>query len=43
MSHAERGEQAAADAAAHDLPLIHAAAARTVDTTADVFKATIGG
>ena len=43
VNHTKRGEQAAADAAAQDLPLIHAAVARTVDTTADAFKATIGG
>lgn len=43
VNHTKRGEQAAADAAAQDLPLIHAAVAWTVDTTADAFKATIGG
>ncbi|WP_314324281.1 helicase-related protein [Paenarthrobacter ilicis] len=43
VNHTKRGEQAAADAAAQDLPLIHAAVVRTVDTTADAFKATIGG
>ncbi|MCT9870510.1 hypothetical protein [Paenarthrobacter aurescens] len=43
VSHTKRGEQAAADAAADDLPLIQAAVARTVDTTADAFKATVGG
>ncbi|BCW42732.1 hypothetical protein StoSoilB3_42670 (plasmid) [Arthrobacter sp. StoSoilB3] len=43
VNHTKRGEQAAADAAAQDLPLIHAAVVRTVDTTADAFKTTIGG
>ncbi|MFF1831123.1 helicase-related protein [Paenarthrobacter sp. NPDC058040] len=43
VAHTKRGEQTAADAAAHDLPLIHAAIERTVDTTADKFKATING
>lgn len=43
VAHTKRGEQSAADAAAGDLPLIQAAAARTIDTTADAFKATIDG
>ncbi|MFJ4230029.1 helicase-related protein, partial [Paenarthrobacter nicotinovorans] len=43
VNHTKRGEQAAADAAAQDLPLIREAVERTVDTTADAFKATIGG
>jgi hypothetical protein len=43
VAHTKRGEQSAADAAAGDLPLIRAAAARTLDTTADAFKATIDG
>lgn len=43
VAHTKRGEQSAADAAAQDLPLIQAAAARTLDTTADAFKATIDG
>ncbi|WP_240987098.1 helicase-related protein [Arthrobacter sp. Soil736] len=43
VAHTKRGEQSAADAAAQDLPLIQAAAARTVDTTADAFKARIDG
>jgi hypothetical protein len=43
VAHTKRGEQSAADAATHDLPLIQAAAARTVDTTGDAFKATIDG
>lgn len=38
VAHTQRSEQSAADAAAGDLPLIQAAAARTVDTTADAFK-----
>ena len=43
VAHTKRGEQSAADAATHDLPLIQAAAARTVDTIADAFKASIDG
>ena len=43
VAHTKRGEQAAADAAAQDLPLIREAAARTLDTTADAFRATIDG
>ncbi|ACL42491.1 helicase domain protein (plasmid) [Pseudarthrobacter chlorophenolicus A6] len=43
VAHTKRGEQTAADAATADLPLIQAAAARTVDTTADAFKASIDG
>jgi hypothetical protein len=43
VAHTKRGEQSAADAATADLPLIQAAAARTIDTTADAFKATSTG
>lgn len=43
VAHTKRGEQSAADAASADLPLIQAAAARTVDTTSDAFKASIAG
>jgi hypothetical protein len=43
VAHTKRGEQSAADAVTADLPLIQAAAARTIDTTADAFKATIDG
>ncbi|MEJ1183322.1 MULTISPECIES: hypothetical protein [unclassified Pseudarthrobacter] len=43
VAHTKRGEQSAADAATADLPLIQAAAARTVDTSADAFKASIDG
>lgn len=43
VAHTKRGEQSAADAASQDLPLIQAAAARTLETTADAFKATIDG
>lgn len=43
LSQFQRGEQSAADAATADLPLIQAAAARTVDTSADAFKASIDG
>lgn len=43
VAHTKSGEQSAADAATADLPLIQAAAARTVDTTADAFKASIHG
>ncbi|MCD5342782.1 helicase [Arthrobacter sp. AK04] len=43
VAHTKRGEQSVADAATADLPLIQAAAARTTDTTADAFRATIDG
>lgn len=43
VAHTKRGEQSAADTAAQNLPLIQAAAARTINTTADAFKATIDG
>jgi len=43
VAHTKRGEQSAAEAASHDLPLIQAAAGRTVDTTADAFRASIDG
>lgn len=43
VAHTKRGEQTAADATTADLPLIQAASARTVDTTADAFKASTNG
>ena len=43
VAHTKRGEQSAAAAAAQDLPLIHAALARTVDTSADAFNVRIDG
>ncbi|MDJ0321957.1 helicase-related protein [Pseudarthrobacter sp. PS3-L1] len=43
VAHTKRGEQAAVDTATQDLPLIQAAVARSVDTTADAFRATVNG
>lgn len=43
VAHTKRGEQSAADAATADLPLIQAAAAPSIDTTSDAFKASIDG